>query len=267
MSREHEALTHVIEAWLDTNEEAEDPESVLDRVIGRLDVTPQRRASWPAWRFADMNNFAKLGIAATLVMVVVVVGSIYADVLNVGKPGPGDSSSPRVVTFEPTSPPTERLYPGTELLAPGPHVITEVEPFRLTITLPGGWEGISRRPTLWAAYSYADGIWRRIGITTAEPPSCVDWVAFDRAPTTIDAFAGERIEITYPRACHHNAVLDALGDPGGRGSNERLTLWVLDVDGVELILYAGIAAESPYDPESEQEALRRLIRSVQIEGP
>jgi len=67
---EHDELTHVIEAWLDTTEPNEDPAAVFDRVIGELDSIPQRGSSWLAWRFPVMSNPVRIALAAAAVIAV-----------------------------------------------------------------------------------------------------------------------------------------------------------------------------------------------------
>ena len=53
--------TRIVRSWLRTDEH-ESADRVLDAVLDQLDTTPQRRATWwPARRFPDMNNSAKLG--------------------------------------------------------------------------------------------------------------------------------------------------------------------------------------------------------------
>ena len=65
--------TRIVRSWLQM-EKHESADRVLDVVLARLETTPQRRSWWPARRIADMNTFAKLGIAAAAVVVVAVIG-------------------------------------------------------------------------------------------------------------------------------------------------------------------------------------------------
>ena len=89
MSRDHDPFTSALEAWLDTNEPAEDPESILDRVIARLDATPQRPAWWPARTTGFMNGTVRIALAAAAVLVVAVVanGLLTGGRPNLGGPG------------------------------------------------------------------------------------------------------------------------------------------------------------------------------------
>ena len=85
--------TRIVRSWLRTDEH-ESADRILDDVLGRLDTTRQRRSWWPAWRIADMNNIAKLLIAAAAVVVVAVVGiNLLPGTGGVGG-GPAASPSP-----------------------------------------------------------------------------------------------------------------------------------------------------------------------------
>ena len=58
-------ITRIVRSWLRTDEH-ESADRVLDAVLDRLDTTPQRRATWwPAWRFPEMNNTAKLALGGS----------------------------------------------------------------------------------------------------------------------------------------------------------------------------------------------------------
>jgi hypothetical protein len=65
--------TRIVRSWLEEGRTAL-PDHILDAVLDQVPATRQRRAWWPAWRFADMNNIAKLLIAAAAVAVVAIVG-------------------------------------------------------------------------------------------------------------------------------------------------------------------------------------------------
>ena len=50
------------------------PESVRDAIRAELPSTHQRPTWWPARRFPEMNNMAKLGIAAAAAVVAALLG-------------------------------------------------------------------------------------------------------------------------------------------------------------------------------------------------
>lgn len=97
MSRDHDPFTHAIEAWLDRSDDHEDPDSVLDRVVARLDATPQRRARWPAWRIGFMKNTVRIAFAAAAVVVALIGYQLFVAPSVVGpRPGTGPSVSPSI---------------------------------------------------------------------------------------------------------------------------------------------------------------------------
>ena len=68
MKRDHDAFSHVVETWLDLDEAHEDPALVLDRVVSRLDATPQRGSSWLARGFPRPGNAVRTALAAAAVV-------------------------------------------------------------------------------------------------------------------------------------------------------------------------------------------------------
>ena len=65
--------TRIVRSWLEEGRTAL-PDHILDAVLDQVPATPQRRSWWPAWRFVDMNTYAKLAIGVAAVAVVAVVG-------------------------------------------------------------------------------------------------------------------------------------------------------------------------------------------------
>jgi hypothetical protein len=159
-------------------------------------------------------------------------------------------------------------------MTPGPHVITELAPIVLSITFPNSWvagcvkaaPGAGADPVWWAGAGRALGA---IGFTTADPipAGCEGLPGWNRSDVTIGGFDGERFEYVGPfkkplTDCHPNILMDQLGDTEGRGPETLFTLWVIDVNGERLNMYAAIKA---LDYQRKEE-LRRLVESVQIEA-
>jgi hypothetical protein len=134
-------VTRIVRSWLRTDEH-ESADRVLDDVLGLLDATPQRRSWWPAWRIADMNTYAKLGIAAAAVVVVAVVGiNLLPGSGGIGgggpvaspsvAPSPAPASSP---TPQPSPSAPAAIFPPTGKLAVGTrHQINGVVPYSFTV--------------------------------------------------------------------------------------------------------------------------------------
>lgn len=130
--------TRIVRSWLRTDEH-ERADRVLENVLGLLDATPQRRAWWPARRFADMNSFAKLAIAIAAVVVVAVVGFSLLPGRDTGTGGTVASPSP-TPTATPTPSPSASAAasPSPRPLTIGTHPAV-VGGVPLSFTVPAGW--------------------------------------------------------------------------------------------------------------------------------
>ena len=99
--------TRIVRSWLRTDEH-ESADRVLDAVLDRLDTTPQRRATWwPARRFPEMNNTAKLALGELAVVVIALlgIGFLLPGGPSIGGPGPRPQSRhPRRVQSRSTGP-------------------------------------------------------------------------------------------------------------------------------------------------------------------
>jgi hypothetical protein len=114
----HPDISRVVRSWL-REDEHESADHVLGIVLARVAVTPQRRSWWPPRRFAYMNSYARIAIAAAAVLVVVVVG--YNLLPRIG--GIGGQVTP-VPTNSPASPTASRsqiapMFPPSGPIAAG----------------------------------------------------------------------------------------------------------------------------------------------------
>jgi hypothetical protein len=141
--------TRVVRSWLEEGVTAL-PDRVLDSVLDQVPATPQRRSWWPAWRFAHMNAYAKLAIAAAAVVVVAVVGYNLL-------PSRGDTGGPLTSPLSPSLTPSASPAPAAMLkdaphaacspaggapdcLAAGTYRLTgSVWPGEITVSVPIGW--------------------------------------------------------------------------------------------------------------------------------
>jgi hypothetical protein len=129
-------LTRTVRSWLRTDEH-ESADRVLDDVLALLDATPQRRSWWPARRFADMNTFAKLLIAAAAVVVVAFVGINFlprsggdVGVTPIATPSPSPSPTPS------PAPTPEAVFPPAGQLAVGSRHAMSLEGVPFTFSVP-----------------------------------------------------------------------------------------------------------------------------------
>lgn len=135
-----------IAAWL----EAEAPDGAPARLIEasreRIRTTPQRRAWWPAWRFAPMNNALRIAAVAVVVVVVAFIGIRLLP--DSGTGGPASPTPTPTATATPISTPMSfptlegQLEAGTYVTNP---FYEDPEPYRsigFTFTVPLGWRSV-----------------------------------------------------------------------------------------------------------------------------
>jgi hypothetical protein len=128
-------VTRTVRSWLDEGVTTL-PDRVLDAVLDQVPATPQRRSWWPAWRFSDMNTYAKAAFAAAAVLVVAIVG--YQFLPSNGGFGGLPTVAP---TLAPTATPAPTAIPSlpTSGKIPAGTYRTGQNPTFL-ITVPEGWE-------------------------------------------------------------------------------------------------------------------------------
>ena len=117
MSTERD-VTRIVRSWLRTDEH-DFPVDIVDDVLARLGATPQDRLIWPVRRYADMNTYAKLAIAAAAVVVVAFALTRLLPANGVGGP---------LLTPSPAPTPTATAaaaFPPSGELAVGRHSITQ----------------------------------------------------------------------------------------------------------------------------------------------
>ena len=247
-------LERVVTEWLRADASASGSDRVLTATLDRISTVRQerRRLPWPTWRRPQMSPTLSMAMVAAAVVVVAVAG---VNLLSPNRDRGGNV--PLGPTPVPESTPTACPQPSMPH-EPGQQVITVFAPIRLTIDLPesslaGCWETTTagRVDPVWWASSVVSGAIigahpGGIGITTADPvpAGCAGLPTWDRADVTIDGFPGERFDYRRgfepPFVCHPNVVVDQLGETSGRGPETLLTLWMLDVNGERLSLFAWI---------------------------
>jgi hypothetical protein len=268
------------------------PGEVRDAIRAQIPSIQQRPAWWPARRFPSMNNTAKFSVAAAVVAVAALLGFNYLVAPNIGSPGLGDPTP----SLTPIPTPTPAVFdeqPEGEVVAPGSYLITEVEPFRITVTVPDGWQNVRVPGLLWGegvvlGFWYVDNVFvdpcaSDLGLLDPAVGPTVDDLAtaFGNVPgleatsptdVTVDGFAGKQMELTATAAwdgCFGNeAVLWPIdGGPDAKpppdpGDLERL--WILDVNGDRLVISSTVTPDASDEVQGELEA---IFASVQIEAP
>jgi len=270
MTTERDPQTRVVLSWL-REDQHESVDRVLASVLDEVDMTPQRRSWWPAWRIADMNPYAKVAIAAAAVLVIAFAG--YQ--LLPGNRQPGSSPSPSPAqTAEPT--PAFVSYsdvpfgPGGFGRCPAekvdPTCVEDPKDDTITFTYeaPASWkafEGVGvwidlNAPPDGAAMFFARGTWLHsdpcLPPSGADPdipvgPTVDDYVtalvnnaALDvTAPTdiTFAGYSGKYLDLTVPddiSACSEYLPMDA--HIYAQGPGHRWHFRIVDVGGVRVVV-------------------------------
>jgi hypothetical protein len=259
MTREHDFIG-ILEEYLDEHEgHTPLPDAARDAIRAELPSIHQRPAWWPGWRFPEMNNIAKLSVAAAIVAVAALVGFNTLLAPNVGGPGLDDPSPSPTGTPAPLS--GEELEPGRYILAHG---------LNATITVPAGWENVDQRGVakggddsfmavvFWPFPDDFNVVYSnpcQWSTTIVDPPvgPTVDELANalagqsmrgDAVPTgvTIDGYEGKLVEMSVPddidfADCDEGEFRSWLGR-FHQGPGQIDSVYILDVNGVRQVLIA-----------------------------
>jgi len=144
--------TRIVRSWLRMDEH-ESADRVLDDVLALLDATPQRRSRWPTRRFANMNTYPKVILAAAVTVVVAVVAINLLPRSDGGIGGPVASSSPAPSAPPPPIPSSTpaAAFPSEGPLPVGTHsAVLAGVPLRFSVSA-AGWT--SNPPSIgWGEY-------------------------------------------------------------------------------------------------------------------
>jgi hypothetical protein len=293
-------VDRTVRSWL-REDRHEDADRLLNTVLDQLDTTPQRRASWPAWRFPIMNSAMRIGLAAAAVVVVVFLGYQFLSGPNVGGPSPVETPTPSPVpTATPEATPAAYVYPDAGPLAIGRHQLTE-EGVPLSFSVAtSGWSiddtGYIYKDTEVAADQAEFLFWSLANIysdpcahTPLSPPvgpSAADladalWTAFGTEATepsdvTVGGRAAKHVVLTVPEdiGCDRTSFYLWYNDCGGVSSDavgcyryatelgDTIRAWIVDVDGARLFIEA--ETRKAAGPEVEQE-IQQIIDSIVFE--
>jgi hypothetical protein len=289
MSRSEPDATRIVRLWLEEGVTAL-PDHVLDTVLDQLPATSQRRPSWLARRSPTMNKFVTIGLAAAAVVVAAFLGYQFLFGTNVGGPPPASSPSPSAspeltpVSFE--------GHPGGAL-APGTYVMTGVEPFQITFTVPIGWEKLAIPASVWSREDDKSSVgYLTIDDLVADPcdpsqgyagigPTVDDLVTgLEAIPgyalnssveTTIGGFPATMLDIAWsdPPCDEGVEAQMAVSQPGDvvsphPGATEaQFTRWyIVNVDG-ERLLVSTMAHTNATDQRVQD--IQSILDSIQIE--
>lgn len=279
--------TRIVRSWLRTDEH-ESADRVLGTVLDALDTTPQRRATrWPARRFSEMNNTAKLAVGAAAVVVAAVlgIGFLLPAEQRIGSPEP-------TVTLTPSPMPIRA--DDTELDA-GTYVTS---PFgtstpRFTMTFPSGWRAFTEFAFLPVGDGSAeapDGMsfgFFEVNALYSDPcdqtsvrdvavgptvddlaNAFADQSAYEVLGTTDVTLAGhpgKRVDLQLPSdldpsSCGYEDYFLWPGSPYAQGPGNLWHVWILDVAGRRLVVltsdFEGTSAEDRAEMQGILDSLR-----------
>jgi hypothetical protein len=243
-----------------------------------------------------MNNSIRVAVGVAAVAVGAFLGYQVLFAPNVGVPGPSPSPEP-TATSEPTATPEPtpgpdsfESHPGGTLI-PGSYVMSDVEPFEITFTVPPGWEKLAIPASVWSVEDDKSSI----GFTTIDDlrsdpcdpsqgnvgvgPTADDLVtALADVPgyalnssedTSISGYSGTMLDITWsdpgcPEGVEGELVVSQPSDVVSPhpGETEGNTWYVLDVDGERLVISVLI---HPNAVQQRIDDIQAILDSVQIE--
>jgi hypothetical protein len=261
------------------------PDRAFDAVRRDIHQTRQRVVIGP-WREPDMSNLARVAIAVAAVVAMGVAG------LNIGLFQGGIGADP---TPSPTPRSLEAL-PDEARLEPGRYVIDGPFPRPISMTVPEGWlssdvqagvAGINKEMpgaselilSFWiVSNTYADAC---DPTTLADPPigggiddlvtalSNMDSViATPPQPVSINGLAGQYLDVTRDGDCSGdyrlwtNASVPGRFDVGQGSPTTHDELWVMDVDGVRVVVDLIQANASAADVAEA----RAIVESMRLES-
>jgi hypothetical protein len=290
MSTDRDVTTRIVRSWL--HEDAhEDAGRILNLVLDEIDTTPQRRAGWLARRFTLMNNFARVGLAAVVLVAVVGIGFALSGT-NLG--GPGATPTPTATATTSAAATPSAFPPISDVpLDAGTYSLGTSFPVRLTFEVPAGWVSCSAGPVDQAVCKPSTDTEPGSGVgflivdnVVADPcgpsnelvdppvgPSVDDLVAaisslegFEAtAPMDInvDGFDGKQFTLTSPAdATCELKTWATESRTNGVGPDEVNLLRILNVDGVRVVISGGYQTGTS---EEQLAAIQQVIASVHIE--
>lgn len=242
------------------------------------------------------NNIVRLGIAAVVVALAIIVAVKVLPGSNVGNPNATPSTIP-TPTLAPTS--SLRPFPADQrgVLDPGTYVAGDPFSLRVTFTLPAGWRGSIGGPYLvdlgWAdkpggiSFSIfdklsADPCHAEQGYLDPPLGPSVDDLATalanmpgiqvtDVSALTVDGYSGKQLTMSAPdsfASCTFSSFDGyviwqlPLGKTLSMSAGERNRVWILDVAGTRLVI---LVSDEPGYTDAQRAELQAIFDSIHIE--
>jgi|GEM_PF-1406545 len=295
-------FTRTARAWLDDGPDVMS-DRALQAALDQIHMTRQRRTWVPTRRFTSTGNPIRLVAGAAAVVLAAVIGlTLLAGSGSLG----GIGGPPPTASPPPTPVPTPTPHPLTtgDMAPLGAGTYVTADPFlaRVTFTLPAGWSGQMGGPYLvdlgpTSGPSSVDlGIFDTVyadpcDIATGPlaPPAgpTVDDLATALAalpalaatrPTdvTIDGYHGKLVTLTAPSSSAGCTLSPdgtfriwtfPLGATYDMNKGEQARIWILDVDGQRLVIFATELAGQAASSKAEVQAVIDSIRIAPAPSP
>jgi hypothetical protein len=298
MSTERD-VTRIVRSWMrDDEHESADRvlDAVLDQLDT---TPQRRALPWPARRLTEMNTFVKFGLAAAAVLLAALLGFTYFGNVGVGGPSIGDPTPDPTATPMPDPTPTpsqdtSALAEGPLILAGADAFGTSI-----TVDIPSAdWYGVPRGlfvtknenpnapdgaglvvfggqlhvygdPCEWqstlpeAPATTVDEVVAALQAQASRDPS-------DPVDVTVSGYAGKSMTLRVPddavfpecdRLEYRSWVQDPAVDSARyhQDPGQIDELWILDVDGVLVVIDAGYYEGTPQSVVSE---MRSMVEST-----
>jgi len=295
MSTERD-VTRIVRSWLEEGV-TQLPDRVLDAVLDQLPAIPQRRAGWLARRFPTMNNnLVRFAVAAVVAGLAITVAVNVLPRSNIG----GPTATPTSITSPSAAPaPVSFVDVPTGPLSAGAYVVDRLFPAVISFTLPEGWGKLTDGTEVVVACGGESdpggclGFWIASNVPAdacdpegpmADPPvgpgiddlanalaASAALTATDPVDVSVSGFEGRYLELQAfdeSEICLPELFLytTSAGSERGLGAGELARVWILEVDGVRVLMEASINREGITAPGDVAE-LEAVIQSVEIEAP
>ncbi len=292
-------VTRIVRSWLQEGSDGL-PDRVLDATLLHVPATPQRRATWPAWRVLPMHT-PRVAAAAAAVLVAGIVG---VNLLSQG-PGSAASSPPAAAASSQTaaSSPSRSVRPSPAptvrpggALSPGSYVVDGAFPVRVTIPVTDDWhvwgpitkdaiplyqgspDPPQGRGIVVAVIEnlFADPCDSSKGGLVPQVGPSVDDLAVglaaqpdtdDTAPVDVElgGYSGKFLSYSLTRSDGPCTSLERWGSASGTRMailGEHDEVWILDVDGVRVIIDAYYFDGTT---DAQLAELREVVQGIRIE--
>jgi len=266
-----------LDSWMDQGPTVA-PSRIAEATRAEIRITHQRRASWPAWRLAPMNNALRIAVVAAGILAAALIG--YRLLTN---PSVGPQPSPTVV---PTSQTTASVDPAAYAIS-----IPEVSPIQIDLTLPAGWSrggwNVAKNDAflgVWPVENvYADPcLWDGTLLDPPVGPTVEDLASAlaeqpqrDATSTdvTMDGYAGTLVTMSVPadiNLSNCDGGMFASWSEAGSDSPSRFAqrpgqidvIYILDVEGTRVVIDGSYLPSTSATDVAEFE---EIIASIDIQ--